>query len=106
MSVPKDSRTLLLEAISEEQFQQQVIDLATLRGWRHYHTRDSRRSAEGFPDLVLVRLSRIIFSEIKAQKGRPNAEQRSWLTLLLDTGKVEVYIWRPSDWERLVEVLT
>ena len=114
MSVPKDSRTLLLEAISEEQFQQQVIDLATLRGWRHYHTHDSRRSAEGFPDLVLARPStlqggfdgRIIFAEMKAQKGRPNVEQRAWLTLLADTGKVEVYVWRPSDWQRIVEVLT
>ena len=43
---------------------------------------------------------------MKAQKGRPNVEQRAWLTLLADTGKVEVYVWRPSDWQRIVEVLT
>ena len=113
MSPPKDSRTLLLEAISEEEFQQQVIELATLRGWRHYHTHDSRRSAEGFPDLVLVRPAtlqggfdgRIIFAEIKAQKGRPSAEQRAWLAVLADTGKVEVYVWRPSDFDQIVEIL-
>ena len=139
MTPPKDGRTLLLEAISEEQFQQQVIDLATLRGWRCYHTRDSRRSAEGFPDLVLARverkltnlqaaelrahfqaalqidrvvpmlsppLGRIIFAEMKAQKGRPSVEQQAWLALLLDTRKVEVYLWRPSDFDQIVEILS
>ena len=139
MTPPKDSRTLLLEAISEEEFQQQVIDLATLRGWRHYHTRDSRRSAEGFPDLILARVERkltdlqaselkkqflaasqdrrhipvlagggagrVIFAEMKAQKGRPSVEQRAWLALLADTGKVEVYVWRPSDFDQIVEIL-
>ena len=113
MTTRKDSRTVLLEAISEEQFQQQIIDLATLRGWTHYHTHDSRRSAEGFPDLVLARRStlqggfdgRVIFAEIKTEKGRPSLEQRAWLALLLDTGKVEVYIWRPSDFDQIVEVL-
>ena len=114
MSPRKDSPRLLLEAIAEKDFMQQIIDLASLRGWHHYHTYDSRRSAEGFPDLVLARPStlqggfdgRIIFAEMKAQKGRPNVEQRAWLTLLADTGKVEVYVWRPSDWQRIVEVLT
>ena len=109
----KDSRTVLQEAIPEEEFQQQVIDLAELRGWSHYHTHDSRRSAEGFPDLVLARPStlrggfdgRVIFAEMKAQKGRPSVEQRAWLAVLADTGKVEVYVWRPSDFDQIVEIL-
>ena len=113
MTPPKDSRTILQEAISEEEFQQQVIDLATLRGWRHYHTHDSRRSPEGFPDLVLARPStlqggfdgRIIFAEIKAQKGVVSPKQELWLTLLAATGKAETYLWKPSDWDRIVEVL-
>lgn len=41
--------------ISEKEFQAQVLDLARLTGWLCYHPHDSRRSAPGFPDLVLVR---------------------------------------------------
>ena len=110
MSPRQDSPRLLLEAIAEKDFMQQIIDLASLRGWHHYHTHDSRGSAEGFPDLVLIRTrendGRIIFAEIKAQKGVASPEQKIWLTLLAATGMVEVYLWRPSDWDRIVEVLT
>jgi hypothetical protein len=34
---------------SEKGFLQAVIDLATLLGWRVYHTHDSRHSQEGWP---------------------------------------------------------
>lgn len=41
-------------AVMEKVFQAQVLDLAHLSGWLCYHTHNSRRSAPGFPDLVLV----------------------------------------------------
>ena len=90
----------------EARFQSAVIALATLRGWKHYHTYDSRRSVAGFPDLVLVRREQLIFAELKANdNSHPSAEQTEWLEALRRTGSCEVFVWRPSDWDRIAEIL-
>ena len=83
-----------------------VVDLAKLAGWRRYHTFDSRRSTHGFPDWVLVRPPRIIFAELKSDDGRVRPEQREWLDDLSDVPGAEVYLWRPSDYDEIVRVLT
>lgn len=83
--------------MSEAELQSAVIDLARWHGYRHYHTVDSRKSRPGFPDLVLVheRTGRLIFAELKAEKGRVRPDQAKWLALL---GKQnEAHLWRPSD---------
>ena len=41
--------------MTEKKFQAAVLQIANMYGWLAYHTHDSRRSAPGFPDLVLVR---------------------------------------------------
>ncbi|MEW6583441.1 MAG: VRR-NUC domain-containing protein, partial [Actinomycetota bacterium] len=56
-------------ALSEAAFQDQVVDLARLRGWLVYHTFDSRHSAAGFPDLILARGDRLVAAELKTQRG-------------------------------------
>ena len=64
---------------------------------------------KGFPDLVLVRGKRLIFAEVKAERGRGSPEQDAWFTALRSAGRGEgqyVYIWRPSNWDEIVEVLT
>jgi len=91
--------------MTEKEFLQQVRDLAKLCGWLVYHTYDSRRSPEGFPDLVLVRGDKVIFAELKGEKGRVRPEQRMWLDSLEKVRKVEACLWRPSDWSKIVEVL-
>ena len=91
--------------ISEERFQKLVLDLAAWCGWHHrYHTHDSRRSEQGFPDLVLIRRERLIFAELKTEKGKTSAYQRAWLEALGWT-KAEVYLWRPSDWPEIKDSL-
>ena len=90
--------------LTEKRFQQQVLGLATLLGWRAYHTYDSRRSTEGFPDLVLVRRPRLIFAELKAQRTPVTDDQRAWIDELRACGQ-EAYIWRPEHWERLERLL-
>jgi len=94
-----------LGQLTEKAFLQQVRDLAELCGWLVYHTYDSRRSPEGFPDLVLVRGDKVIFAELKSEKGRVRPEQRMWLDALEKVRKAEACLWRPSDWDRIVEVL-
>lgn len=56
-----------LPAISEKEFQSQVEQYAGMCRWLFYHTRDSRKSAKGFPDLTFVRDERLIFAELKSE---------------------------------------
>lgn len=80
---------------SEAQFQQQVLDVAHLRGWWTHHEYDSRRGTPGWPDLVLVR-ERIVYAELKTMRGRVSKEQKDVMARLQAAG-AEVYLWRPSD---------
>lgn len=54
---------------SEHEFMKHVMAYAKLRGWQCYHTHISKRSAEGEPDLRLVRGGVLIYAELKREKG-------------------------------------
>lgn len=98
------NRTELLDALSEREWQRQVVQLAQQLGWhKTYHTYDSRRSHSGFPDLVLVR-DRVIFAELKRQNTHPSADQVEWLNRLANAG-AETYLWRPADLNELARIL-
>lgn len=92
-------------SITERMFQQQIVDLAHLCGWMEYHTWLSIRSTAGFPDLVLCRDGRLIFAELKSERGMPTAAQEEWLAALRKVQGVEVYLWRPNQWPEIVETL-
>jgi hypothetical protein len=98
-----DTARKLIDGISEESWQEQIITYAQLNGWLVYHTRDSRRSAAGYPDLTLVR-EHVIFAELKREKGTVSPDQRVWLSKLAAAG-AETYVWRPSDWDQVAEIL-
>lgn len=89
---------------TERQFMAQVVRLAEMLGWRTYHVFDSRRSAAGFPDLVLVRRPRCLFVEVKSQRGHLTPDQIAWLRDL-DACGLETYCWRPSDWRQIESIL-
>lgn len=91
--------------LPEKQFQAQILDLARLSGFLVYHTHDARRSAPGFPDLVLVRPPLVLFAELKTDTGRLRPEQRLWLDALGRCESVESVLWRPGDWKRIEKVL-
>lgn len=112
-----------LPGIRECDFQDQVVQLAQLQGWRVYHPFDSRRSVAGFPDLTLVRGSELIFAELKTDTGRVRAEQLDWIDALRTVAAavenaagrlvgvpgadqpppaVEVHIWRPSNFDEIL----
>jgi hypothetical protein len=94
-------------ALTEKQFEGQVKDLAKIFGWKYYHTWRSFHSPAGFPDCVMVRGQRIIFAELKSEKGSVSEKQQEWLDALGNVGDkdVQVYLWRPDDIEEIVEVL-
>lgn len=91
--------------LSEAAWQSRVVDYAALRGWLTYHTKDSRRSAPGFPDLVMVRAGVLLLAELKTETGRPTADQRRWLAALSAVPGVTVRLWRPSHWPDVEAVL-
>ncbi len=109
--------------LTEAEFQTKVVDLARARKWLVYHTYDSRRSAAGFPDLVLARDGRVMFVELKAPSGRLSQNQREWLVALgatdpagnvsnplrmtatADGAALSVEVWRPDMWQMITEIL-
>ncbi len=90
--------------IKEKNFLQLVRNAAHLAGWRTYHTYDSRRSEEGWPDLVLCKPPRLLIVELKSQSGRLRPSQVEWLDALTRCG-IECHVWRPSDWQTICKVL-
>lgn len=81
----------LCDAMTERQLQEHVVAMAHALGWLVYHTYDSRRSAEGFPDLVLARKGEVLMVELKTEKGRMTEAQRTWQR------HATSQLWRPSD---------
>ena len=92
-------------ALSEAAFQRVVIDLATWRGWKTYHVHDSRRSAAGWPDLILVRADRLLAVELKSQRGRVSTSQAAWLDALGLVPGIQAFIWRPTHWPEIQAAL-
>jgi hypothetical protein len=91
--------------LSEAQFQRQVLDLARILGWSAYHPMLSKWSERGWPDLVLCRPPRLVFIELKRETGKTTSHQDRWLYLLGACPGVETHLFRPSDFDRITEVL-
>lgn len=103
---------------TEAQFQKSIIEAAQYMGWKAVHFRTVREQkvsgrafyhtpgvgdADGFPDLVLVR-DRVVFAEIKNDRGRLSEKQKFWSKYLQDAN-AEYYVWRPKDWDEIKKVL-
>lgn len=104
LSYPRARRVVFGDE-SEKHFLGRVVQLARACGWVDWHTLDSTGTRAGEPDLRLVRPPRVIFAELKSQHGRVRLEQAAAIALLEQCPGVETYLWRPSDWARVVEVL-
>lgn len=104
------------KAITEREFQRQVLDLAKLCGWRRVHFRAARTNkgwrtpiegdGVGFPDTIMVSrtLRRVIYAELKVPPNKLSPEQVEWAEWLLGAGQ-EVFCWYPTDWQQIEKVL-
>jgi hypothetical protein len=86
--------------VSEAEFQSKVRALCRFYGLTVYHTHNSQRSDPGFPDLVIVGSSGILFRELKTETGRLTAMQKHWISILQAAGQ-DADVWRPSDLDRI-----
>lgn len=86
------------KAMTEAELLSTVLAIAKRHGWLAYHTHDSRRSQAGYPDLTLVHATRgrLLFRELKSQRGRLRPEQLTWLEAIYAVGQ-DVGVWRPMD---------
>jgi hypothetical protein len=80
------------------------VRYARLMGWSVFFVHDSRHSPAGWPDLVLIRRPRIVFAELKSERGRLTDDQRQTIEELRACGQ-EVFVWKPSAWQEIEEVL-
>jgi len=90
--------------MSERDLREQVRSLCKVFGWRLAFTQYSIRSPKGFPDLVLCRPTRVVYAELKSEKGKVTPEQSAWLEDLRAC-RQEVYVWRPTDLDQIAAVL-
>lgn len=107
----------MMIAITESEFQRQVTDLATRLGWSWVHFERMGNSqgqwrtpaygplGKGWPDLVLIRRGTTVYAELKAQNKYPTDAQKEVLRVLSNASP-HVYVWRPSDFPQVLEVLT
>lgn len=90
--------------VSERTFMQAIIRLAKQQGYMIFHVYDSRRSPEGFMDLVLVhptaRERPALFWELKTATGQVTPAQAAWVDAL--DGRTTVSrVVRPADLEEI-----
>lgn len=97
--------------LTEAKFQEQVIDLAQLFGWRCAHFRPARvmrggkevyetpvsADGRGFPDLLMVRRHRLVVAELKSATGVVSPDQEAWLSAFDGVTHVTTGLWRPAD---------
>ena len=119
MSETTPAYKVIEEHMSEAELLTTVIALAQRLGWMVSHFRASRtltgwatpvQGDKGFPDLVLARGGRtdrdgrLLFLELKSEKGKMAEEQTRWRGELYSAGAV-VYVIRPRDLDWVREVL-
>ena len=104
---------------AEKEIQQQIGELLVKLGYlvirfnsggrfmngnyvRFYTILNNNRSA-GLPDLAFMRNSRIIFVEVKTEKGKLRDTQQEFKTLAANNG---IEIWTARSWEEVYEKLS
>jgi hypothetical protein len=91
--------------VSEKAWAATVHDAAARLGWDRYHPWLSIKSQRGWPDESLCRPPRLILAELKAEDGKYTEGQEPWLMRLGECPGVEVYVWRPNDFDEMIAIL-
>jgi len=92
-----------LYAMSEAEWQEQVIALAEHFGWWWWRDNMSTRNRRGMTDLILFR-DRIIWAELKKETGKSRPGQPEFAARVIRAGGKH-YIWRPRHKAEVLEVL-
>jgi len=91
----------------EGEFNDRIRREARKLGWLTYHTRRSKGSEPGWPDVVLChpRTGWLIVAELKATpKDKPTEPQEAWIHALCNAG-IDVYVWNPEHERYIMDLL-
>jgi len=103
--------------ITEEEFSKNVIRVAQLCHWKVAHFRSVKIQRQdgsvyyatpvqadgaGFPDLLMMRDSRLVIAELKSETGKTSADQDAWIKGLRICDEPTVKLWKPSNWDDIV----
>ena len=84
----KSATDVLNRAMTEEQLLIAITDALDRYNWRWMHIRRSDRAQmmghPGWPDICAARNGRVLFLELKTEKGRVSPEQREWMRAICD----------------------
>lgn len=91
----------------ESAFMAAVIREAELKGWLVHHETDSRKSAEGFPDLNMVGFGRgVVYMELKVGNNRPTEAQWNWIISARLAGALAFPVQAHCFWDCDRELIT
>ena len=91
--------------MTEAELKRAVLRLAYAHGWLVYHvpaTNVRGSQGRGYPDLTLARGGKVLWLELKQERGVLREEQLRWSDQLPPG---QYYVIRPRDLEWLHEVL-
>lgn len=108
--------------MTEQQLANEIIGWAHKFKWLVFHVRNSGMGGmtqvqgdKGWPDLFMVRGSRVIAAELKIEKrgtkrGDPRPDQWKWLDALANVGNelwhpIDCHVWRPEDLPAIIDTL-
>ncbi len=103
-------RRICYARTKEKEWQKRVEGALRQYGWLVFHTLHSKGSTPGFPDICAVKVdpktgaARLLYAELKAEKGKLSSAQNEWMDALARVPCAEVYIWRPSQFDEVLEV--
>lgn len=89
----------------EADWSETVYQAAKRRRWFAYRVLNSKGSTPGVPDLWLMRPPRMVYAELKDETEPPTAAQVACMALLRLYPWVEVYLFRPQDWDEVERIL-
>jgi len=91
---------------SEKHFQAEVTRFCKAVHARVYFTQRSKGSPEGWPDLIILKPPFMRIRELKTNTGGLSLPQRETIDLIKACTQFDVDVWRPRDWQRIVEELS
>lgn len=110
-----------MSGLSEAQFQRAVVDAARTLGWtvhfvpdalyrRSFTNKNTRFNAldlgdRGFPDLLMVRETRIVYRELKVGRNKLSEYQKVWRDMLQAAG-ADWAEWRPEQMDDILSDLS
>ena len=114
----KTLRQILCSKISEDDWQQTIIDCLRQFGWTVAHFRAAKTEkgwrtpvqadGKGFPDIIALKSrfngheTQQLVVECKSENGKVTKDQQKWLDLFAHVPCAIVKIWRPSDWDEVL----